>query len=176
MLCTGLYGKHSVHSSPFILMIMSSPFCRRRNPRVRVHTQQVLEPCLCHCSGPPSPPASSHDWLPSLSFPLLSCLNSFHLARTLPSHSLRLFLDCTLLAIGLGALCPTIDPSCWLSKPPYLLISSLLESQTHSGSRFSNNQSSSRAEQWKMGGFDCVSEGGVSERPCCIAAKNHLPP
>lgn len=92
----------------------------------------------------------------------------FHLTLSVLS---RLFLDCALLAICLGALCPTIDPSCWLSKPPYLLISSLLESQTHSGSRFSNNQSSGRAEQWEMEGFDCVSVGGVSGRQCYIAAK-----
>lgn len=58
-----------------------------------------------------------------------------------------------------------------LNKSPYLLILWLSGSQTHSGGRFSNNQSSSRAERWEMGGFDFEWGGGVLKRKCFIDAK-----
>lgn len=62
-------------------------------------------------------------------------------------------LNSVLLAGCQGTHFPPIYPSCYLNKPRYLLIRPLLGSQIHLGSRFSNHQSSSRAEQWKTEGL-----------------------
>lgn len=102
-------------------------------------------------------PPPDCDVLSPLSFPLQPHLHSRDLTRTLPFCSLRFcphsLLDSALLAGCQGALCPTTFPSCCLNRSPYVLIIQVFGSQTHLGGRFSNNQSSSRAERWKMRGL-----------------------
>lgn len=107
-----------------------------------------------------------HDLLPPPDCDVLSV--SFVLSTPAPSTLSRshqdsslllslflspLTLDSALLAGCQGALCPTTFPSCCLNRSPYVLIIQVFGSQTHLGGRFSNNQSSSRAERWKMRGL-----------------------
>lgn len=111
---------------------------------------------LNHHSLPPLP---DYHVLSSLPLPFWS-----HLTRTLPSGSLHFcphsLLDSAALVAGQRRPLPTTSPSCHINKSPYLLIIQLFGNQIHAGGRFPNNQSSSRAEQWKIEGFDFELGGG----------------
>lgn len=125
---------------------------------------------------PRSAPFPDCHVLSSLPLPLWS-----HLTRTLPSGSLHFcpysLLNSALLEAGQRHTLLTTS-SCCINKSPYLLIIQLFGSQIHSGGRFSNNQSSSRAEQWKMEGFDFELGGGFFKGSALLmlrSFKNCLP-
>lgn len=86
---------------------------------------------------------------PIYTLEILRGLFPFALSGLVPTHSwILLFLQAVMVPFV-----PTTFPSCCLNRSPYVLIIQVFGSQTHLGGRFSNNQSSSRAERWKMRGL-----------------------